>query len=147
MGLPSAELLPLLTCSFLIVGLVYPLFEGIAWNNRFGVQDWLTQQFGGTFHDFAGSVVVHAVGGWIRLVALVLLGTRRGRLRNGQPIGFAPSNIPMLALGSWILIVGWFGFNVMSAQKPQPASRWSGGGQLADGDGRRHPGRPVPRPQ
>ena len=112
-----ARFYPLLTCSFLIVGLVYPLFEGIAWNNHFGVQDWLTQQFGAAFHDFAGSVVVHAVGGWIGLVALILLGTRRGRLRNGQPIGFAPSNIPMLALGSWILIVGWFGFNVMSAQK------------------------------
>ncbi len=112
-----ARFYPLLICSFLIVGLVYPLFEGIAWNGRFGVQEWLQATFGAPFHDFAGSVVVHAVGGWIGLVALTLLGTRRGRVRNGQTVGFAPSNIPMLALGAWILIVGWFGFNVMSAQK------------------------------
>ena len=112
-----ARFYPLLICSFLIVGLVYPLFEGIAWNGRFGVQAWLQATFGAPFHDFAGSVVVHAVGGWIGLVALTLLGPRRGRIRNGQTVGFAPSNIPMLALGAWILIVGWFGFNVMSAQK------------------------------
>ena len=112
-----ARFYPMLICSFFIVGLVYPLFEGIAWNNHFGIQSWLQAEFGAAFHDFAGSVVVHAVGGWIGLVAVILLGTRRGRVRNGQTVGFAPSNIPMLALGAWILIVGWFGFNVMSAQK------------------------------
>lgn len=112
-----ARFYPMLCCSFLIVGLVYPLFEGIAWNGRFGVQEWFTSQFGAPFHDFAGSVVVHAVGGWIGLVALTLLGMRRGRIRGKQIFSFAPSNIPMLALGAWILIVGWFGFNVMSAQK------------------------------
>ncbi len=112
-----ARFYPMLCCSFLVVGLVYPLFEGIAWNGRFGVQEWLTAQFGAPFHDFAGSVVVHAVGGWIGLVALTLLGMRRGRIRGKQIFSFAPSNIPMLALGAWILIVGWFGFNVMSAQK------------------------------
>lgn len=112
-----ARFYPMLCSSFLIVGFVYPLFEGIAWNSRFGVQEWFTSHFGAPFHDFAGSVVVHAVGGWIGLVALILLGTRRGRVRGHQIFSFAPSNIPMLALGSWILIVGWFGFNVMSAQK------------------------------
>lgn len=112
-----ARFYPMLVCSFLIVGLVYPLFEGIAWNNNFGFQDWLQHTFGAPFHDFAGSVVVHAVGGWIGLVALSLLGCRRGRVRNGQITGFAPSSIPWLALGAWILIVGWFGFNVMSGQK------------------------------
>ena len=112
-----ARFYPMLICSALMVGLVYPLFEGIAWNGNLGLQAWLEAQYGAAFHDFAGSVVVHAVGGWIGLVALLLLGTRRGRVRNGQVMGFAPSNIPMLALGAWILIVGWFGFNVMSAQK------------------------------
>ena len=112
-----ARFYPMLCSSFLIVGFVYPLFEGIAWNSRFGVQEWFISHFGTPFHDFAGSVVVHAVGGWIGLVALILLGTRRGRVRGHQIFSFAPSNIPMLALGSWILIVGWFGFNVMSAQK------------------------------
>ncbi len=112
-----ARFYPMLCSSFLIVGLVYPLFEGIAWNGRWGVQEWFTATFGAPFHDFAGSVVVHAVGGWIGLVALTLLGMRRGRIRGKQILSFAPSNIPMLALGAWILIVGWFGFNVMSAQK------------------------------
>jgi Amt family ammonium transporter len=101
----------------LLVGLVYPFFEGIAWNNRFGVQDWLTQSFGYAFHDFAGSVVVHAVGGWIALPAVLLLGARRGRyMKNGAIAAHPPSSIPFLALGAWILTVGWFGFNVMSAQ-------------------------------
>jgi Amt family ammonium transporter len=112
-----ARFYPMLCSSFLIVGFVYPFFEGIAWNGRFGIQAWFTSHLGAPFHDFAGSVVVHAVGGWIGLVALILLGTRRGRVRGHQIFSFAPSNIPMLALGSWILIVGWFGFNVMSAQK------------------------------
>ncbi len=112
-----ARFYPMLCSSFLIVGLIYPLFEGIAWSGRWGVQEWLTATFGAPFHDFAGSVVVHAVGGWIGLVALTLLGMRRGRIRGKQIFSFAPSNIPMLALGAWILIVGWFGFNVMSAQK------------------------------
>lgn len=112
-----ARFYPMLCSSFLIVGLIYPLFEGIAWNGRWGVQEWLTATFGAPFHDFAGLVVVHAVGGWIGLVALTLLGMRRGRIRGKQIFSFAPSNIPMLALGAWILIVGWFGFNMMSAQK------------------------------
>jgi Amt family ammonium transporter len=101
----------------LLVGLIYPFFEGIAWNNRFGVQDWLTHSFGAAFHDFAGSVVVHAVGGWIALPAVLLLGARRGRyMKNGAIAAHPPSSIPFLALGAWILTVGWFGFNVMSAQ-------------------------------
>ena len=96
-----ARFYPMLCSSFLIVGLIYPLFEGIAWNGRWGVQEWLTATFGAPFHDFAGSVVVHAVGGWIGLVALTLLGMRRGRIRGKQIFSFAPSNIPMLALGAF----------------------------------------------
>jgi Amt family ammonium transporter len=104
---------PFLLASALIVAFVYPLFEGIMWNGNYGFQAWLESQFGAQFHDFAGSVVVHAMGGWLALVAIYLLGARRGRKPG---IAFAPSNIPFLALGSWVLIVGWFGFNVMSAQ-------------------------------
>jgi ammonium transporter, Amt family len=108
---------PQLAATFLLVGFVYPFFEGIAWNNHFGIQDWLKSQFGANFHDFAGSVVVHAMGGWIALAAVLLLGARHGRYRkNGEVAAHPPSSIPFLALGSWILIVGWFGFNVMSAQ-------------------------------
>jgi Amt family ammonium transporter len=112
-----AKFHPQMAATALLVGLVYPLFEGIAWNNRFGIQDWLTASFGAAFHDFAGSVVVHAVGGWAALPAVLLLGARRGRYtKDGRISAHPPSNIPFLALGAWILTVGWFGFNVMSAQ-------------------------------
>ena len=108
---------PQMAATFALVGLVYPFYEGIAWNGNFGIQDWLAVTFGARFHDFAGSVVVHAVGGWIALPAVLLLGARRGRYtRDGLVSAHPPSNIPFLALGAWILTVGWFGFNVMSAQ-------------------------------
>lgn len=118
-----ARFYPQLAATFLLVALVYPLFEGIAWNGRFGIQDWLMQQFGAKFHDFAGSVVVHAVGGWIALGAVLLLGARHGRYgRDGAIAAHPPSSIPFLALGAWILAVGWFGFNVMSAQTVEAVS-------------------------
>ncbi|HSN38669.1 MAG TPA: ammonium transporter [Burkholderiales bacterium] len=108
---------PQLMATALIVGFVYPFFEGIAWNDRYGVQAWLEAAAGAKFHDFAGSVVVHAVGGWIALVAVMLLGARRGRYgKDGTISAHPPSSIPFLALGAWVLSVGWFGFNVMSAQ-------------------------------
>ncbi len=107
---------PQLCATVLIVAFIYPLFEGMIWNGNYGVQAWLEAQFGATFHDFAGSVVVHAMGGWLAFGAVILLGRRNGRYRDGRLVAFAPSNIPFLALGSWILIIGWFGFNVMSAQ-------------------------------
>ncbi len=109
---------PQLAASFLIVALVYPFFEGIAWNQQYGVQAWLKQTFAEEFHDFAGSIVVHAVGGWIGLAAVLLLGARAGRYgKDGKPMAaHPPSSIPFLALGAWVLSVGWFGFNVMSAQ-------------------------------
>jgi len=108
---------PQLAATFALVGFVYPFFEGIAWNHHYGVQDWLKMTFGYEFHDFAGSVVVHAMGGWIALGAVVLLGARYGRYgKDGRLHAYPPSNIPFLALGAWILTVGWFGFNVMSAQ-------------------------------
>lgn len=111
-----ARFYPILIATFFTVGLVYPLFEGMIWNGNYGVQNWFETQFGYGFHDFAGSVVVHGVGGWIALVAVIFLGMRKGRVRAGKHTNFAPSNIPFLALGAWILCVGWFGFNVMSAQ-------------------------------
>lgn len=104
--------------TLLLVALIYPFFEGIAWNGNLGLQQWLESRFGASFHDFAGSVVVHAMGGWIALVAVILLGARHGRYKkDGRVSAHPPSSIPFLALGSWILIVGWFGFNVMSAQR------------------------------
>ena len=108
---------PQLIATAMLVGLVYPLFEGVVWNQRFGIQAWIQATTGAEFHDFAGSVVVHAVGGWIGLAAVLLLGARAGRYRrDGNISAHPPSSIPFLALGAWILAVGWFGFNVMSAQ-------------------------------
>ncbi len=108
---------PQLIATFVIVGFVYPFFEGIAWNQAYGIQAWLSATFGAEFHDFAGSVVVHAMGGWIALPAVILLGARHGRYsKSGAISAHPPSSIPFLALGAWILTVGWFGFNVMSAQ-------------------------------
>ncbi|MFG6486076.1 ammonium transporter [Roseateles sp. BYS78W] len=108
---------PQLMATSVIVGLVYPFFEGIAWNQAFGIQGWLKATTGAEFHDFAGSVVVHAVGGWIGLAAVLLLGPRLNRYRkDGAMSAHPPSSIPFLALGAWVLTVGWFGFNVMSAQ-------------------------------
>ena len=111
-----AKFAPQLCATALIVAFIYPFFEGLVWNGNFGLQAWLLVTFGASFHDFAGSVVVHAMGGWLALAAVLLLGPRNGRYREGRLVAFAPSSIPFLALGSWILIVGWFGFNVMSAQ-------------------------------
>ncbi|OUX66416.1 MAG: ammonium transporter [Oceanospirillaceae bacterium TMED276] len=115
-----AKFYPILIASALTVAFVYPFFEGIIWNGNavfgFSLQAWLEETYGAGFHDFAGSVVVHGVGGWIAFAAVFLLGARRGRYRDGKVTAFAPSNIPWLAMGAWILTVGWFGFNVMSAQ-------------------------------
>ncbi len=112
-----AKFNPQLAATFVLVGFVYPFFEGIAWNQHYGIQEWLKNSFGAEFHDFAGSVVVHAMGGWIALPAVLLLGARHGRYgKNGVIAAHPPSSIPFLALGAWILAVGWFGFNVMSAQ-------------------------------
>ncbi|KAF0192363.1 MAG: ammonium transporter [Gammaproteobacteria bacterium] len=113
-----AKFYPQLAASAVLVGFIYPFFEGIAWNGNFGIQEWLKMRFGAAFHDFAGSVVVHAMGGWLALAAVILLGARHGRYgKNGEVFAHPPSSIPFLALGAWILTVGWFGFNVMSAQK------------------------------
>ncbi|MNS80264.1 Ammonia channel precursor [compost metagenome] len=112
-----AKFWPQLIATAVIVGFVYPLYEGIAWNKAFGIQGWIASVTGHEFHDFAGSVVVHAVGGWLALPAVLLLGARRNRYRgDGSLSAHPPSNIPFLALGAWVLCVGWFGFNVMSAQ-------------------------------
>ena len=112
-----ARFYPQLIATAVIVGFIYPLFEGIVWNQQFGVQAWIKALTGEEFHDFAGSIVVHAVGGWLALPAVILLGARSNRYKkDGGISAHPPSNIPFLALGAWILTVGWFGFNVMSAQ-------------------------------
>ena len=118
-----ARFYPQLAATALLVALVYPTFEGLVWNGNWGFQALIESTFGAPFHDFAGSVVVHAMGGWIALTAVILLGHRQGRYGpNGEVFAHPPSSIPFLALGAWILTVGWFGFNVMSAQKVEAIS-------------------------
>jgi Amt family ammonium transporter len=102
----------------IFVGLAYPLIEAVTWGQYSaylsGSEGLLARlsfcKVG--FHDFAGSVVVHATGGWMALPAILLLGPR---LKRYEDNAIKVSSIPFLALGSWALIVGWFGFNVMSA--------------------------------
>jgi ammonium transporter, Amt family len=119
-----ARFYPQLIATFLVVALVYPLFEGMVWGGKHGFQDWIKSLSGGVaFRDFAGSVVVHTIGGWLGLIAVILLGARSGRYKKGGGMAaHPPSSIPFLALGAWILSVGWFGFNVMSAQRVEAIS-------------------------
>ncbi|MBL4602885.1 MAG: ammonium transporter, partial [Emcibacteraceae bacterium] len=118
-----AKFKPQLIATAIIVGVIYPVYEGMVWGDLFNFQNIITDTFGYPFHDFAGSIVVHAMGGWLALGAVIMLGARMGRYRkDGTPLGIPPSNIPFLALGSWILCIGWFGFNVMSAQAVSSAS-------------------------
>ena len=108
-----AKFNPQLIATFILVGFVYPFFEGMVWNQQYGFQSWVKSLTGVEFHDFAGSVVVHAVGGWVALPAVLLLGARHGRYgKDGRISAHPPSNIPFLALGAWILAVGWFGFKI-----------------------------------
>lgn len=116
-----AKFWPQVIAAAVIVGLVYPFSEGLVWNGNLGLQGWLTDTFGAPLHDFAGSIVVHAVGGWLALAAVLRLGARTGRYGpGGRP--YPPSSIPWLALGTWLLCIGWFGFNVMSAQSVNAVS-------------------------
>ncbi len=103
----------------IFVAFIYPLFEGMVWGQiTFLGQDdsWLAGISGGIpFHDYAGSVVVHSVGGWIALAAVIVLGPRIGRWDSeGRSRPIPISSVPFMALGSWMLCIGWFGFNVMS---------------------------------
>jgi Amt family ammonium transporter len=110
-----AKFWPQVLAASVIVGVLYPFMEGIVWNGNFGLQGWLRATFGAPVHDFAGSLVVHAMGGWLALAAVLRLGPRTGRYGpNGRP--YPPSSLPWLSLGTWLLCIGWFGFNVMSAQ-------------------------------
>ena len=116
-----ARFVPQLLASAALVGIAYPIVEGIVWNGNYGIQAYLEATYGASFHDFAGSIVVHAFGGWVALMAVIFLGPRLGRY-GPRGRAFPPSSIPWLALGSWLLCIGWFGFNVVSAQSLESVS-------------------------
>ena len=112
-----ARFLPQCVASALLVAFCYPFFEGMVWDKTFALQEsFFAAKFGAEFKDFAGSIVVHAFGGWAALAAVWKLGPRLGRYDKGRSMASPPSSIPWLAMGSWLLCIGWFGFNVMSAQ-------------------------------
>ena len=113
-----ARFWPQVFAGALFVGIAYPVFESLIWGQHSSWFQGLFERYlGAPFHDFAGSVVVHSMGGWLALPAVLILGSRNGRYSRGKSHAIPVSNIPFLALGSWILAVGWFGFNVMSAQR------------------------------
>ena len=103
-----------LVCSLFITLLIYPIFGGWAWGSLLlgdGAAGWL-QKVGPGFCDFAGSTVVHSVGGWMALAGAIVLGPRIGKYGpNGKPRAIMGHNIPLATLGVFILWFGWFGFN------------------------------------
>ncbi len=100
-----------LVLTLLVAGLIYPLFGHWAWNGlELGQRTGALGQRG--FVDFAGSTVVHSIGGWTALAVLLIIGPRTGRFAaDGTPQQIPGANLPLAALGVLILWVGWFGFN------------------------------------
>ena len=95
-----------------VSGVIYPVFGSWAWGGLFGGDGWLKAM---GFIDFAGSTVVHSIGGWVALAGIIVLGPRLGRFgRKGQSHFLAGHNLPLVALGGFILWFAWFGFNAAS---------------------------------
>ena len=95
---------PFLIFTAILTGIIYPIQASWKWGAGF-----LDSQFG--FLDFAGSTVVHSVGGWAALAGVIFLGARSGKYKNGKVTPFLGSNMPLATLGTFILWIGWFGFN------------------------------------
>lgn len=111
-----AKFWPQVAAGAIFVAFTYPIFESLIWGKNASFLQGIFKSIGGAeFHDYAGSVVVHSMGGWLALPAVLILGPRASRYIRSKSNPIPISNIPFLALGSWILAVGWFGFNVMSA--------------------------------
>ncbi len=101
-----------LVFSLVVSGLIYPVFGSWAWGSLLNGGGWLE---GLGFHDFAGSTVVHSVGGWAALAGALAVGARAGKYdENGKPVPIPGHSIPLAALGVFILWFGWFGFNAGS---------------------------------
>ena len=104
---------------FLYITIVYPIVGSWQWGS--GFLSTLTEKVG--FYDFAGSTLVHSVGGWGALIIICLLGARKGKFdNNGNPVAIPGSNIPLSAAGVLILWLGWFGFNGGSVLSADPAN-------------------------
>jgi Amt family ammonium transporter len=100
--------------SVAITAVIYPVFGAWAWGSLWAGSGWLENLSAGAFHDFAGSTVVHSVGGWCALAGAIVLGPRIGKYKDGKTMPIPGHNIPLAALGVFILWMGWFGFNAGS---------------------------------
>ncbi len=101
-----------LVFSLIIAGVIYPIFGSWAWGGLFNGGGWL-EDLG--FLDFAGSTVVHSVGGWAALAGALVVGARAGKYgEDGEPVSIPGHSLPLAALGVFILWFGWFGFNAGS---------------------------------
>jgi len=103
-----------LTFSALYIALVYPFVGSWVWGGG-----WLAEM---NFHDFAGSTLVHSVGGWAALAGILLLGPRMGKYVNGQVKAIMGHNMPLLTIGVFLLWLGWFGFNGGSVLSGDPGA-------------------------
>ena len=106
---------PFMIFTIIYVGLIYPIAGSWKWGGGF------LQTMETPFYDFAGSTLVHSVGGWAALVAVALLGARIGKFKDGKPQAIPGHNIPLATAGVLILWLGWFGFNGGSVLSADPA--------------------------
>jgi Amt family ammonium transporter len=106
---------PFMVFTIVYVGLIYPIAGSWKWGGGF------LQTLETPFYDFAGSTLVHSVGGWAALVAVFLLGPRIGKFKDGKPQAIPGHNIPLATAGVLILWLGWFGFNGGSVLSADPA--------------------------
>ncbi len=105
---------PFMLFTVIYVGVIYPIAGSWKWGGGF------LQTLETPFYDFAGSTLVHSVGGWAALVAVFLLGPRIGKFKNGKPQAIPGHNIPLATAGVLILWLGWFGFNGGSVLSADP---------------------------
>jgi Amt family ammonium transporter len=108
------KIFPFMIFTVLYVGFVYPILGSWKWGGGF------LQQLETPFYDFAGSTLVHSVGGWAALVAVILLGARIGKIKEGKVQAIPGHNIPLATAGVLILWLGWFGFNGGSVLSADP---------------------------
>ncbi len=108
------KILPFMIFTIIYVGLVYPIAGSWKWGGGF------LDQLDTPFYDFAGSTLVHSVGGWAAVVAVCLLGARIGKFKNGKIQAIPGHNIPLATAGVLILWLGWFGFNGGSVLSADP---------------------------
>ena len=98
--------------SVVICAVIYPIFGGWAWGSLLDGSGWLEGVLGVGFYDFAGSTVVHSIGGWLALAGAIVIGPRVGKFdAKGNPKAIPGHNLPFAVIGGFILWLGWFGFN------------------------------------